>query len=218
MDWKKKALRNSRLYLILDRQACGRRPLAAVLKKALRAGVDLVQYRDKICDAGQAAATVRELLRISRRARVPLIVNDRLDVCLAADADGLHVGQDDLPAGKARKILGPKKIIGLSCGSLADVARADRGRIDYLGFGPVFATALKPGIRKTGAAEFRKAQKISRLPVFGIGGITAGRLRRLRSAGQPLRVAVCRPIVRAKNTGQAVRKIKKGLATGISHV
>jgi thiamine-phosphate pyrophosphorylase len=118
----------------------------------------------------------------------------------------------------ARKVLGPQKILGVSCGSLADVTRADQEKIDYLGFGPVFATALKPGIRRTGPAEFRKAQKISRLPVFGIGGITAGRLRPLRSAGQPLRIAVCRPIVKAGNIGQAVKKIKKALMTGTSHV
>ncbi|HET6333149.1 MAG TPA: thiamine phosphate synthase, partial [Polyangiales bacterium] len=131
-------------YLITDRELCGPRGVTAVVQAAIAGGVSIVQLRDPEAKTGRLVDEARALLRLLRPAGIPLIVNDRVDVALAADADGVHVGQLDMPVADARKLLGPNRILGLSISSLAELERAQLEGVDYLGVGPIFATQTKP--------------------------------------------------------------------------
>ena len=185
------------LYLVTDRNAAGGRPLVEVVEAAIQGGVSVVQLREKSASTREMVELGRALRRITRSAGIPLIVNDRLDVALAVDADGAHVGPpDDMPADLAREILGPDRIVGVSAESPAFARQALRDGADYLGTGDIFGTPSKsdagdpigiPGLAAVVAA--------SRLPVVGIGGITADNAAdviRAGAAGVALISAVCR--------------------------
>ena len=124
MPLKKSALKNSRLYLILDKTACGRKNTKRILKRALQGGVDIVQFRDKFSSTKKMAQEARRLLPLCRKYHVPFIINDRLEVALQVNADGLHIGQEDMPPALARKILGEGKIIEAACSLAALTAIA----------------------------------------------------------------------------------------------
>ncbi|MGE5280600.1 MAG: thiamine phosphate synthase [Deltaproteobacteria bacterium] len=212
MNGKKRRGAASSLYLILDKEACRGRRLEDVLRRALEGGVDLVQLRDKVSSSAEMIRQARSLLAITRPRGIALIINDRLDVALAAKADGLHVGQDDMPAALARKLLGAGPLLGLSCHSTDQVRRAQAQDVDYLGFGPVFATPTKPGRRGRGAAALRRALRLSRKPLFAIGGITRETLPALRGLPR-LRIAVVRAVCRAQDPCRAAQLMKKELDT-----
>jgi len=172
------------LYLVLGAADTGRRPFEEVVLSAVEGGVTLVQLREK-------DATTRVLLEHALRLKallqprgVPLIVNDRLDVALAANADGVHLGQDDMPAATARQLLGPDKLIGLSVGDTMEAAGADPELVDYVGLGPAFATGSKDdagdAIGPDGVAALRR--KVA-LPSVAIGGINAGNAAQLAGSG-----------------------------------
>ncbi len=200
----------SKICLILDKEACGHRRLEKVLCQALRGGVDWVQYRDKVSASWEMIPEAKRLLALTRRRRIPLIINDRLDVALSVKPDGVHLGQSDAPVPLARRLLGKKAIIGLSCHTAAEIKRARRLDVDYLGFGPVFASRTKPGGKEKGVAALQKAVRLSRKPVFAIGGITPERLTALRGI-DGLNIAVGRAVCRAKDPAQAVRRLKMRL-------
>jgi len=159
------------LYLVTDTVLCGQRGVPATVRAAIAGGVTVVQLRDP-------AATTRQLYEAAVALRavvgdVPLIVNDRLDVALAAGADGVHLGQSDLPVRKARGIAGDDFIIGWSVSTTDEVDHA--ADIDYLGIGPVFPTATKPDAGAAlGPAKVRELADRSSLPTVAIGGITVG--------------------------------------------
>lgn len=211
MPLKKDLSRGSRLYLVLDKDACVDGNLKWILKKALAGGVDIVQLRDKLSCAKDMIERAIGLLGICRSAGVPFIINDRLDVALAIGADGLHLGQDDLPVRYARKILGAKKMIGLSCHSINDIKRAQLEECDYLGFGPVFKTLTKPDVQPLGIAALKKAIKISKKPVFAIGGITEDKINGMKGHG-PLNIAVIREICLSGNPEQAAKRLKEKIS------
>lgn len=212
MNWKKQQLRNSRLYLILDNPACGFKNLKKILVKAIEGGVDIIQLRDKESPAKLLIRSALVLKKIARKHRVPFIINDRLDVAIAIDADGIHLGQDDMPVRLARKLLGKGKIIGLSTHSIKEVKAAQKEPIDYLGFGPVFKTATKPALAPKGVEMLKNALKVSKLPIFAIGGIEEKTLSVIISRNIPItRAAVCRPICLAHNPKKAARELKNRL-------
>ena len=211
MPLKKSALKNSRLYLILDKTACGRKNTKRILKRALQGGVDIVQFRDKFSSTKKMAQEARRLLPLCRKYHVPFIINDRLEVALQVNADGLHIGQEDMPPALARKILGEGKIIGLSCHSIEQVKRAQKEKCDYMGFGPVFRTATKPNVRPIGVSDFIKALKVSRKPIFAIGGITESRIFKLFVPGKT-RIAVCRELCLDKNIAKKAQHLKMRLS------
>lgn len=161
-----------RLCLLLSRDLCRLEPLE-VLDRALRGGVDLVQLREKELAPADFLAWALEALPLCRRRGIPLVINDQLDVALAAEADGIHVGQDDLPPREIRPILGPKGLIGLSTHSLEQLeTAADEGIADYVGFGPAFPTSTKGYDSGLGADAVLSASVFARLPILAIGGIT----------------------------------------------
>jgi thiamine-phosphate pyrophosphorylase len=161
------------VYVLTDRRACPERALVDVVRAAVRGGATVVQLRDKGASTRQMIDLGRALLQVTRPAGVPLIVNDRADVALAIDAEGVHVGQDDMPAPLARQIIGPGRILGVSAGTVDEARRAVRDGADYLGVGDVYGTPTKADagvpIGVDGLAEIVRAVAI---PVVAIGGIT----------------------------------------------
>lgn len=141
-----------------------------------------------------------------------LIVNDRCDLAVAVDADGVHLGQGDLPLAYARRLLGPDKIIGLSTHSVAQVQEALRGQPDYLGFGPIFSTSTKPDHDPVvGLEGLRAVRPLTRLPMFAIGGITAETAGKVMAAGAD-GLAVASAILTAADLGSAIRSFQQSLA------
>ncbi|HQI36147.1 MAG TPA: thiamine phosphate synthase [Syntrophales bacterium] len=160
------------LYLVTDRDLCGGRPLQDVVRAAVAGGAAWVQLREKNLSTRafvEEAAAVKALLAPHK---VPLIINDRLDVALAVGADGVHVGQDDMPYPLARAILGEKMIIGLSVETWEDVEAAEKWDVDYLGVSPVFATPTKTDTKGSWGLEgITRIRSFSRHPLVAIGGL-----------------------------------------------
>lgn len=172
------------LYLVTDPDLVGDRPLEAVVAAAVDGGVTLVQLRDKAADTGAMVATAERLLSVLRPLGVPLLINDRVDVALAVGADGVHVGQSDMPAATARDLLGDDAIIGVSVTCEADMRRVDPGIVNYLGIGPLFATATKgDAAEPLSDSTIRRILGRTRLRTVGIGGIDAGNCRRAKALG-----------------------------------
>ena len=195
----------SGLYIILDPSVCPARPLVEVLRAAAEAGASIFQYRNKTASMKEAYAEALALRQAAAKAGVLFIVNDRCDVALALDADGVHLGQGDLPLNLARKVMGPDKLIGISTHNPDQVREAAAGKPDYLGFGPIF----KPGSKQdhdpvVGLEGLRAMRRLTSLPVFAIGGIQvdqAGEVMRAGANG----VAVISAILKAPDISHAVK-------------
>lgn len=204
---KKKWLAEARLYLILDAQVNDYHQLLEILKKSVTSGVDIVQLRDKSGHAKDMLAFTKEAKKIIR-GRIPFIINDRVDLALIANADGVHVGQEDLSLQDARRLLGVRKIIGCSCQRLEHINQAQKEGADYIGFGSVFKTQTKPGRIPMDLNVLRKAVLKANIPLFAIGGIGLKNLAQVTQLGVQ-RVALCRDICLARNTAQMTRQIKQ---------
>jgi thiamine-phosphate pyrophosphorylase len=195
----------NRLYIILDPSVCPDRPLVEVLTIAAEAGASLFQYRNKTASMKAAYEEALVLRRAAAQAGVLFIVNDRCDLALAVDADGVHLGQGDLPLDMARKVMGPDKLIGISTHNADQVIEASAGKPDYLGFGPIF----KPGSKQdhdplVGLEGLRTMRSFTALPVFAIGGIQIGQVQAVMQAGAD-GVAVISAILKATDIREAVR-------------
>lgn len=184
-------LRVARLYLVIE--AAPARDHAFV-GAALRGGVDVVQLREKHAHDEEIVAAGRGLREACAATGALFVVNDRPDLALACDADGVHVGQDDEPPASARRRVGPDLLIGLSTHSPAQVDAAERNpAVDYLGVGPVYETATKPGLEAVGIELVRHAAGTAAKPWFAIGGIDAERAPEVADAGAR-RLAVVRAV------------------------
>lgn len=160
------------LYLVTDRSLSLGRSLESVVFDAAEGGVTMVQLREKDCSTLEFYQQAMLLKECLRPYRIPLIINDRLDIALACDAEGLHIGQSDIPYDIARKLLGKDKIIGLSVECLQDAVDANELDVDYIGISPVFGTPTKTDTAPAlGLEGIREIVKISRHPAVGIGGI-----------------------------------------------
>lgn len=200
------------LYLVVGRGDCAGRPLLEVVEAAVAGGVTLVQLREKQVPSEEVATVARELVALLRPLGVPLIVNDDLEAALAADADGLHVGQDDAPPAEVRRRLPGDRILGLSVGSAEEAKTADPAAVDYVGVGPVFATPTKGDaglpLGTAGLASLRKL--VAGLPAVAIGGIkreTAGAVMAAGVEG----VAVVSAIAGAADPEAAARALRKAI-------
>jgi thiamine-phosphate pyrophosphorylase len=192
------------LYAILDASCFARRDeMLAAAEEWVKAGVTLLQYRNKVADAGVMLEDARGVKSRIRRARVPaphnsikLIMNDRADLCLAAEYDGVHVGQDDLSPEGARKIVGGGRWLGVSTHNLEQVSEAEQTSADYVAIGPVFATMSKRNPDPVvGLAGVRRARELTRKPLVAIGGITRQNCRAMIEAGADS-VAVISDLIR----------------------
>jgi thiamine-phosphate pyrophosphorylase len=188
-----------RLYAIIDPVQGGGRPPLEVAAALLAAGVRLIQLRDKHASSGELYASAQRVAECVRKAGGIFIVNDRADVARAVDANGVHVGQDDLPVESARALLGPGKLIGYSTHVLEQVREADRSTADYVAFGPIFPTVSKENPDAVvGLGGLREARKATSKPLVAIGGITLENARAVIEAGADS-VAVIRGLVGAQD-------------------
>lgn len=197
------------LYVITDSRISRGRSHREVIKAAIRGGATIVQYREKNASTHQMIDEALELRDLCRGHGVPFIVNDRVDIALAVDADGVHVGQDDMPASLARRLIGRDKIVGVSTENVEQARAAIADGADYLGVGAVFATATKPDAGKPiGIAGLMKIARASTIPIVGIAGIDASNAASVIRAGAA-GVAVVSAIVSAEDAERAARELRK---------
>jgi thiamine-phosphate pyrophosphorylase len=197
----------SGLYIILDPSVCPARPLVEVLRAAAEAGASLFQYRNKTASMKEAYAEALALRHAAAKAGVLFIVNDRCDLALAVDADGVHLGQGDLPLDLARKVMGPDKLIGISTHNPDQVREATAGKPDYLGFGPIFTPGSKQDHDPVvGLEGLRAMRELTSLPVFAIGGIQIDQVGEVVRAGAN-GVAVISAILKAPDISHAVKMV-----------
>jgi thiamine-phosphate pyrophosphorylase len=171
----------SGLYLIVDRSVCDRAPEEITLT-ALQAGVRWFQYREKKDARSRVFEVALRLRRLTADFGAVLIINDHADIAVAADADGVHLGQDDLPLREARKVVGDK-IVGISTHSLEEALEASHNGADYIGFGPVFPTKTKDAGEPKGLEMLAKISRSVSIPVVAIGGIARENLKPVLNAG-----------------------------------
>ncbi|MDH4197312.1 MAG: thiamine phosphate synthase [Candidatus Aminicenantes bacterium] len=203
MDWT--------LYFVADVSAAGSRDIVALVEAAVEGGVTAVQLRAKDLETRDLLDLARRLVERLAKRRVPLLVNDRVDVALASGAAGVHLGQDDLPPADARRLLGRGRIIGLSANTLREAQAAEAAGADYIGLGPVYATATKitalPILGAEGLGGIRAKVK---LPIIGIGGVNETNARPLVEAGAS-GVAVVSAIMDAPDPAAAARRLRQAL-------
>jgi thiamine-phosphate pyrophosphorylase len=174
----------SGLYVILDSSVRPDRPPIDVLNGAAAAGVTIFQYRNKTASMKEAFGEALPLRNRARELEVLFLVNDRCDLTLALEADGVHLGQNDLPVAQARRVLGPETVIGLSTHNDGQVEAANRLQPDYIGFGPIFTPGSKTDHDPiVGIDALRRIRSLTRLPIFAIGGIHLGQVRAVIEAG-----------------------------------
>ncbi|SFG23033.1 thiamine-phosphate pyrophosphorylase [Desulfotomaculum arcticum] len=172
------------LYLVTDRAILGGRDLGQAVEDALRGGVTLVQLREKDTSSRDFYQIALALKDLAVKYQVPLIINDRLDIALAVDADGIHIGQEDLPLQVARCLLGPEKIIGYSVSNIEEAVYGEKYGADYLGAGPVYTTTTKAvTIQPLGVEGLRNIKNSVSIPVVGIGGINLDNVREVKKSG-----------------------------------
>lgn len=202
------------LYLVTDRTLSRGRTTCEVVRAAVAGGVTVVQLREKHCTTREFIAEARLLVEMLRGTGVPLIINDRLDVALAAGVDGLHLGQNDMRIADARRIAGPGMVIGVSAESLDDALRAEEEGADYIGVSPVFATNTKKDTAEPlGLAGIRMIRERVRLPLVGIGGINIDNAAQVMAAGAD-GVAVVSAIVAALCPESAAAALKQRVYRG----
>ncbi len=194
------------LYAILDAARVARDSLPEVTEALLAAGVRLIQYRDKRCTSREMVETSRMIAGLVQAAGGIFIVNDRADVAWVSGADGVHLGQDDLPANKARALLPEGKIVGISTHCLSQVADADRAPVDYIAFGPVFPTRSKLRADPVvGLAGLRAARAATCKPLVAIGGINLENARDVLASGADS-VAVIGGLLGAADVGDQAQR------------
>jgi thiamine-phosphate pyrophosphorylase len=197
------------VYLVTDRGLCRNRPLPEIILQAVQGGAAYVQLREKDLPTRAFVEEARAIKKILEPYRVPLIINDRIDVALACGADGVHIGQEDMPYEIARKLMGKKAIIGLSVETWEDVEAAQRLDVDYIGVSPVFATPTKTDTKEPWGLEgLKKIKVFSRHPIVAIGGINESNARAVVSAGADC-LAVVSAICAAEDPTAATIQLKK---------
>ncbi|MBD2429013.1 thiamine phosphate synthase [Phormidium sp. FACHB-1136] len=206
---RRQRLRQSFVYLVTSPQE----NLVATVEAALKGGITLVQYRDKNTEDDVRFQRAQQLREICHRYQALFLVNDRVDLALAVGADGVHLGQTDMPVAVARRLLGPQAIIGRSTTNPEEMRRALEEGADYLGVGPVYSTPTKPGKAAAGLDYVRYAAAHAPVPWFAIGGIDADNLGEVRQAGAQ-RVALVRAVMEADNPTQSAQTIVAQLRAG----
>jgi len=202
---RRERLHSALLYLVCDDRG------DAFLEAALRGGVDIVQLRVKRGRDGEILESARRFKAACDAHGALLIVNDRPDLAAAADADGVHLGQDDVPVDTARATVGRERLIGLSTHTAAQIDAAAAADVDYIGVGPVNETPTKPGRPAVGTALVEYAARRATVPFFAIGGISPANLEQVRSAGAT-RVAVVRALTEAADPEATARRLREALS------
>lgn len=198
-----------KLYLVTDRKLAGERDLEWIVKEAVEGGCTIVQLREKHTPTGEFVNLAKRLKSALKQYNVPLIINDRIDVALASDADGVHIGQSDMPYDIARRLLGPDKIIGLSIENFDQLEEANKLDLDYVAASPVFGTPTKTDTARPwgleGLSEFNRRSKH---PTVAIGGMNENTIGDVISCGTD-GVAVVSAIVAAQSPKEASLQLRK---------
>lgn len=172
-----------RLYLVTDRKLVCEKDFLTSVEQAVSGGVTMLQVREKAVSSREFYFLALKLKDIATHFNIPFIINDRLDIALAVDADGLHIGQSDLPVDVARKILGNDKIIGVSAANLTEALTAEKDGADYLGVGAVFPTGTKTDARSVTLSELAEIKRKTSIPIVAIGGINSKNAADVMAAG-----------------------------------
>ncbi len=210
MKSRKRLLKKSQLYLILDKPTLAKRSLKSIYSAVSGGRLGLIQLRDKRSAKSEVLSLAVKLSQRLSKTKTLFIVNDYLDLAVASGADGLHLGQTDMPLKQARKILGKDYIIGISCHNFAQALKAQKQGADYIGIGPVYATATKPEYKPIGLEILRQLKDKIKIPYFAIGDIGLKNVKEIIAAGAK-RIAVCREILKAKDPKAVANQLFKNL-------
>jgi thiamine-phosphate pyrophosphorylase len=195
------------LYLITDRTQTNGRNLEFVVGEALRGGVRAVQLREKDLSSRELYELAYELRKLTARHNARLIINDRIDIALAVDADGVHLGYNSIPTYRARMVLGEKKLIGVSCHNQVQAIIAQEKGADFITFGPIFNTPSKaPYGEPVGIKKLQEATNIMQIPVFALGGIKPGNVAEVMAAS-PNGIGVVSAVLSAEDPRLAARNM-----------
>jgi thiamine-phosphate pyrophosphorylase len=197
-----------RLYGILDLGYVGIHSSGKTAEAMIAGGVDLLQLRAKDHASAKIAEIAAELHRMTVERSVPLIINDHPEIARLVGAEGVHLGQDDMPIAEARKVAGPNCMVGKSTHSVDQAIRAFYEGADYIGFGPIFATPTKPDYPPVGLNDIQKVHDAVRIPIFCIGGIKLDNLPEVIEAGAR-RVVIVSGLLQAKNIAEYGRAAKE---------
>jgi thiamine-phosphate pyrophosphorylase len=204
IDWK--------LCLVADVETAAGKYIISSIKEAIEGGVSLVQLRAKKLETHEFFELSLKVRETTKKKNIPLIINDRVDITLSCNADGVHLGQDDLPVSYARKILGKKKLIGVSVNTEKEAEEAEKRGADYLGVGPIYFTQTKKDIKPPlGVEGLREIRKRVRIPILAIGGISVENAREIVEAGAD-GIAVVSAILATENIIKATRELAQAIS------
>lgn len=196
------------LYLVTDRKILAERNLIQSIEAAILGGVSLVQLREKSISTNDFYNLALTVKQITDQYNVPLIINDRLDIALAINATGVHLGQNDLPPLIARKLLNPNQVLGVSATNLTEALKAEQAGADYLGIGAIFPTETKKDADYLTLDELAKIKQRVKIPIVAIGGINRANIQLVKARGVD-GIAVVSAILAEKNIRQAAEDLKK---------
>ncbi len=196
------------IYLVTDRDLMSTTSLEEAVTEAIRGGCTLVQLREKNLSSRDFYMVALSIKRLTDSLAIPLIINDRVDIALAVDAAGVHVGQSDLPACEVRRIIGAEKILGVSASTLAEAAKAQLDDADYVGVGAMFATGTKTDAKSVTIGELCEIKRSLRIPVVAIGGINEQSLPMLYKTGID-GIAVVSGIISNQNIAASANQLKQ---------
>lgn len=196
------------VYIITDRLLAGERPLPWVVEESLAGGAEIVQLREKNISTREFVELARRVKEIAGRYKANLIINDRVDVALAVGAEGVHLGEEDMPLKVAREILGRRAIIGMSVATVQEAEIASREGADYLGVGAIFSTPTKTEAAPVGLDRLKEIKKAVRLPLVAIGGINPGNAGDVIKAGAD-GIAVVSAVMTAESPRRAVEELRE---------
>lgn len=199
------------LYLVTDRDIMSAPTIEEAVDSAVRGGCTLVQLREKTATSLEFYRYAERVKRITDERRVPLIINDRVDVALAVDAAGVHVGQSDLPVPAVRDLIGPDRLLGASASNFGEAREAVMAGADYLGVGAMFATDTKSEADITSMEELLRIRAAFTLPIVVIGGINAGTLPAFRGSGID-GIAVVSAVLAPPDIERAARELRRAFA------
>jgi thiamine-phosphate pyrophosphorylase len=203
---------NWKLCLVADAEAAGERNILTLIQEAIEGGVTLVQLRAKKLSIRKFLEISIEASKLLKREDIPLIINDRIDIALACQSVGVHLGQEDLPLSFAQKILGKKKLIGISVNTEEEALEAEKAGADYLGVGPIFPTLSKTDLKPLlGLDGLRRIREKIEIPILAIGGINKKNAREVIKAGAD-GVAVISAIMGAEDIRKATRELREAIS------
>ena len=195
------------LYLVTDRSVMSAKSLEQAVEQAIQGGCTVVQLREKYASSREFFETAQRVKQITDSYHIPLIINDRTDICLAVNAAGIHIGQQDLPAKIVRSMVGPDKIIGVSAATLSEAIQAEQDGADYLGVGAMFATSTKTNTRPVTIERLTQIKQAVQIPVVAIGGIQSSNVTTLTDTGID-GIAVVSAILAQENITHAAEQLK----------